>query len=525
MSFYDAAFGGDGHTFSPPTTQQPLTPVTCHPLLATRYGLLPPAMLKFSLSPVCRTLFSVRRRAATYSTTTPVEPFNVAIVGSGPAGFYTALRLLERLPATRVDMFEALPVPFGLSRFGVAPDHPEVKVCQDRFTEVANYPGFKYVGNTEVGRDVGLADLKANYHAVVLAYGSHKDRLLGIAGEDLPGVFSAREFVGWYNGLPEHAELDVPLDLAEDVTIVGNGNVALDVARILLADVSRLKSTDITEQAYEKLKTSKIKRVRIAARRGILQSAFTTKEVRELINEPNVYMNPIKNEYLDQVRPFMSVLERTRKRLVSVLEKNSKLPRPEGVEKTWNLDYLISPIEIKGSGNGKTLESTTFEVNNLVQSELSSPAQPVGSGQHVTFKNELVFRSIGYKSVPLVGMHDSLGIQFDQVRGIVPNIDGRVSPGVYAVGWVKTGPTGVIAHTMGESFEIAENLIDDYKQGLVGTEKTRPGFDGIKNKIKSRVVNWGDWEKIDAAEKVKGSSEGKPREKFTSVDEMLKVLE
>lgn len=525
MSFYAAGFGGDGHTFLlPPPAQQPLTLVTRQLLQAHRSP--PSVMLKFSLSSTQRAVHLMRHRvAAAYSTAAPAQPFNVAIIGSGPAGFYTALRLLERLPVTRVDMFEALPVPFGLSRFGVAPDHPEVKACQDRFTEVAHYPGFNYIGNTEVGRDVALADLKANYHAVILAYGSHKDRLLGIPGENSPGVFSAREFVGWYNGLPEHAGLDVPLDMAEDVTIVGNGNVALDVARILLADTSRLKSTDITEHAYEKLKTSKIKRVRIAARRGILQSAFTTKEVRELINEPNVYMNPLKDEYLDQVRPFLPVLERTRKRLVSVLEKNSKLARPEGVEKTWTLDYLISPIEIKASGNGKTLESTTFEVNNLVQPELSSPARAIGSGQHVTFKNELLFRSIGYKSVPLEGLHTGLGVEFDQARGIVPNTDGRVAPGVYAVGWVKTGPTGVIAHTMGESFEVAENLIDDYKQGIVGTEQNRPGFSGIKDKITSRIVGWGDWEKIDAAEKTKGLSEGKPREKFTSVDEMLNVLE
>lgn len=469
---------------------------------------------------------------------TAASPFHIAVIGSGPAGFYTALRVLEKLPHARVDMYEALPVPFGLARFGVAPDHPEVKVCQERFDDAAKFNTFRYIGNTRVGIDVSLRDLRANYNSLVFAYGSSEDRVLGIPGEELPGVYSARQFVGWYNGLPEHAGLNPPLADAEDVTIIGNGNVALDVARILLCDLSRLKSTDITEEAYEALKGSKVKNVRIVARRGLLQSAFTTKEVRELINEPGVTLKQLESNYIDTYRPFLPVLDRVKKRLVTVIDKASSQYDPEAVgsNKTWSLDYLLSPTEFNPAyKSDKLLESTRFEVNVLHQDDLKSPAIADGTGEYVTFKNELAFRSIGYKSVALPGLKEDLGIHFDDRRGVIPNSFGRAfvhtaaqdkyvpGNGLYVTGWVKTGPTGVIATTMRESFEVAETMLEDYYKNQVD-KSPKPGFDGVKDHISSRTVSWADWQKIDAAEKGWGVVTGKPRSKFTEVSQMLSVL-
>lgn len=474
-------------------------------------------------------------RTARYSTASTTTPFKLAVVGSGPAGFYTALRVLESMPATvqtDVDMYEALPVPYGLARFGVAPDHPEVKVCTERFADAAKFQGFRFVGNTAVGRDVTLAQLREAYNGVVLAYGSGEDRRLGVAGEDHAGVIGAREFVGWYNGLPECQGLKVPLDQAEDVTVIGNGNVALDVARILLADLSRLKPTDITEQAYETLAKSKVKNVRIVARRGLLQSAFTTKEVRELVNEPGVSMLPLQDRYIDTYRPFVPVLDRVKKRLVGVIEKASKAYDASSANgKTWSLDYLLSPAKFTPNYHhpDTLLESTRFEINSLEQEELASPAVARGTGEFVTLKNELAFRSIGYKSVPLPGLGD-IGVQFDERRGLIPNEFGRALqsgdktstlPGVYAAGWVKTGPTGVIATTMRESFDVADSILQDYKEGLVQLREEKPGFSAVQSQIKSDVVSWADWLKIDAAEQQNGQKAGKPREKFASVAAML----
>lgn len=467
-----------------------------------------------------------------------VAPFRIAVIGSGPAGFYTALRVLEKLPMAKVDMYESLPVPFGLARFGVAPDHPEVKVCQERFDDVAASPNFKFIGNTRVGTDVSLRDLRENYNSLVFAYGSSEDRTLGIPGENLAGVYSARQFVGWYNGLPEHVGLNPPLPDAEDVTIIGNGNVALDVARILLCDLSRLKSTDITEEAYETLKGSKVKNVRIVGRRGLLQSAFTTKEVRELVNEPGVALRKLEESYIETYRPFIPVLDRIKKRLIQVINKASSEWDATAAEKnnlkTWSLDYLLSPTQFNAAYySDKLLESTRFEVNVLEQDDIKSPAIADGTGQYVTFKNELVFRSIGYKSVALPGLREELGVNFDERRGVIPNSFGRIlvnateqnkvipGRGLYATGWVKTGPTGVIAHTMRESFEVAETIFEDYYKDNVDKD-SKAGFEGVT--LKNRAVSWKDWEKIDAAEKELGKALGKPRSKLTSVEGMLSVL-
>lgn len=460
------------------------------------------------------------------------HPLKIAVIGSGPAGFYTSMRLLKKLPDAYIDMYEALPVPFGLSRFGVAPDHPEVKNCQDTFDKVAESPQFRLVANVKVGYDLSLKNLHENYNGVIFAYGSRKDRLLEIPGETLPGVCSARKLVAWYNGLPDYADLAPPLDQAEDVIIIGNGNVAMDIARILSFDISKFKSTDITEQAYETLKKSTIKRIRVVGRRGLLQSAFTTKEIRELVSDPRVYVEPIDPKFIDPYLPFLPVLERPLKRVLEVLKKIPQYNEKRDADypmRTLFLDYLKSPKQFHQSlSNPKLLSSTEFEINTLVQNDLSDPATMHNTGETISYKSELVYRSTGYRSEPLPGMEEE-GIPFDSRLGVIPNNLGRVigqhGPlrGFYVSGWVKSGPTGVIAKTMRESFEVAETLVEDFNNGLIDREH-KAGYEGLKHLIKSRVVNWQDWKKIDRAEVERGKAVGKSREKFNRVDDMINVL-
>lgn len=463
--------------------------------------------------------------------TSILNQYRVAIIGSGPAGFYTSYRLIDKLPGVKVDMFEALPVPYGLARFGVAPDHPEVKNCQDKFQEVAENESFRFIGNVKIGKDLDLKDLKENYNSVVFAYGSAEDRKLGIPGEDLNGVFSAREFVGWYNGLPQFSGMNPPLEDAEDVVVVGNGNVGLDVARILLCDVSRLKSTDITEEAYEVLKNSRVKNVKMVGRRGLLQSAFTTKEIRELVKEPGVEFTPLDPKYIDSYRAFIPMLSRSIKRVIQVLDKaKEENAKKEQLNKNFTLEYLQSPVEFYANEkNTQLLSSTKVELNNLIQDDIQAPASSVSTGEYLVYKSELAFKSIGYKSLPIEGMKE-LDIPFDTRRGVIQNQFGRVVgedsrtlPGWYVAGWVKNGPTGVIAETMRESFEVAETIMQDYYNDYCDKE-LRAGYDGVISKIRSRPVSWQDWLKIEKVENQRGQSVGKPRSKILSTDEMLNIL-
>lgn len=451
-----------------------------------------------------------------------------AIIGSGPAGFYTAYRLLEKLPDSHIDMYESLPVPFGLSRFGVAPDHPEVKNCQEKFEEVAESPRFRFIGNVTVGKDVSLETVKNNYNLMVLSYGSGYDRTLGVEGENLNGVFSAREFVGWYNGLPEFESLNPPLDQAEDISIIGNGNVALDVARILSCDPARLKPTDIAEHAYDALRKSTVKNIRIVGRRGLLQSAFTIKEIRELIREPGVNFSPLDPDYIHPYQTFIPLLARPKKRLFQLLEKipaemESKISSGQHFSRNVRLDYLQSPVKFSpNSSNSRLLSSARFEINSLVQDDIDSPATVLPTGEYISYPADLVFKSVGYKAYPLVGFEE-LGIPFDERRGLIPNQFGRVKDGVYVAGWVKNGPTGVIAETMRESFEVAETVIADYNDGLVNLE-LKPGFEAVSRQIQSQVVDWSDWKRLDDFEVMRGEQMSKTRSKFTSVKEMLEFL-
>ncbi|KAI0206319.1 hypothetical protein F4808DRAFT_406868 [Astrocystis sublimbata] len=468
------------------------------------------------------------------------QPFRLAVVGSGPAGFYTAYRAMTKIQQAKVDMFEALPVPFGLVRFGVAPDHPEVKNCQDKFEEVASSPNFTFIGNVAVGNadnhfggcTVPLASLMRHYDAVVFAYGASKDKKLGVPNESvLRGIYSAREFVGWYNGLPEYADLAPDLTQGEDAVIIGQGNVALDVARMMLENLDVLRKSDITEAAIEALSKSRIKRVHIVGRRGPMQAAFTIKEVRELMKLHSVHFHPIDMSLLpDEI----SKLPRARRRLMEIMVKGST-SSAEHAAKSWSLDFCLSPSKFNGTADGR-VQSTTFE-----RTSLSAPFDPSSSVQNIGDKlnipSSVVFRSIGYKSVALPGFAEA-GILFDDRKGVIGNdgfgralqmaedgVGTTTLPGVYCAGWVKRGPTGVIASTMEDAFSTSDAIAADWAADIPFLNPGEShGWEGLRTQVDKdscRVIRWEDWKRIDKAERERGLLVGKEREKFTSADEMI----
>ncbi|EPE31086.1 Nucleotide-binding protein [Glarea lozoyensis ATCC 20868] len=471
----------------------------------------------------------------------------MAVIGSGPAGFYTSYKVMSKIEDAVVDMYEHLPVPFGLVRFGVAPDHPDVKNCQDKFQEVAESPRFNFVGNIAIGNsdsELPLQSLLPHYDAILFAYGASKDRTLNIPGEGtLKGIYSARAFVGWYNGLPEYAGLAPDLSLGEEAVVIGQGNVALDVARILLEDVNVLRKTDITDEAIQTLEKSKVKRVNVVGRRGPLQAAFSIKEVRELVRLPNVAFHPVDATLIPK---DLKSLDRPPRRIMEVLLKGGNSLVSE-TPRSWSLDFCMSPTSFNpDQTNEDKLGNVAFEKTSLHPSPFDRSAKAIGTGEKIYLPASLAMRSIGYKSEALPGF-DTLNIPFDNTKGVIPNdFLGRVvdnqkdwlqsatatpMPGMYCAGWVKRGPTGVIASTMDDAFSTASSIVMDWKENkpfLNPDGNTGLGWEGVKAGAAERNlrrISWEDWKRIDAAEKENGRKVGKEREKFTSISKMLAVLD
>ncbi|XP_034496818.1 NADPH:adrenodoxin oxidoreductase, mitochondrial isoform X1 [Ailuropoda melanoleuca] len=474
---------------------------------------------------------------------TQEQPPQICVVGSGPAGFYTAQHLLKHHPRAHVDIYEKQLVPFGLVRFGVAPDHPEVKNVINTFTQTARSDRCAFHGNVVVGRDVAVSELQAAYHAVVLSYGAEDHQGLEIPGEELPGVFSARAFVGWYNGLPEDRELAPDLS-CDTAVILGQGNVALDVARILLTPPEHLEKTDITEAALGVLRQSRVKTVWIVGRRGPLQVAFTIKELREMIQLPGTRPMLDPADFLglqDRIKgegPWPGPLAhqggdgleapRQRKRLTELLLWTAT--EEPGVEeaarrvlasRTWGLRFFRSPQQVLASPDGRRVAGIRLAVTRLEGVGEAARAVPTGDAEDLPCG--LVLSSVGYKSRPI-----DPSVPFDPKRGVIPNTEGRVVdvPGLYCSGWVKRGPTGVIATTMTDSFLTGQMLLQDLKAGLLPSGP-RPGYAAIEALLSSRgvrPVSFADWEKLDAEEVSRGKGAGKPREKLLDPQEMLRLL-
>lgn len=464
---------------------------------------------------------------------------------------------MRKIAGTRIDMYEQLPVPFGLVRFGVAPDHPEVKVgapasctipsifltyqpsqnVQDTFQDVAASPNFTFIGNVNLGHDLPLPLLGKHYDAIVFAYGASKDRKIGLQGEDKDHIYSARAFVGWYNGLPEYRDLNPDLQSGDTAVVIGQGNVALDVARTLLSKIDDLRKTDITDYALQMLAASKIRHVHVVGRRGPMQAAFTIKEVRELLQLEDVNFRPIPNDLFPS---DLSKLPRPKKRLMELLQKGS--PTKANATKSWSLDFLLAPQSLEWSAtDSNNLQSVNFSKTKL--ENLESPDSKVSTTDETqAIPASTLFRSIGYKAEAIPGMA-ALGADFNDQKGTIRHDGvGRIIPlqdidtqglqaSLYCSGWVKRGPTGVIASTMSDAFQTAEAIVEDWKTKTAAQASSnlpQTGWKGVQADAKIlnlplRPVHWDNWQKIDQAEKQLGLDRGKPREKFGSVEEMLRA--
>lgn len=451
---------------------------------------------------------------------TPERPLRVAIVGSGPSGFYAAQALLKSETEVIVDMFDRLPVPFGLVRYGVAPDHQKIKNVVNAYKKTAEHEGFSFLGNVNVGEDISVEELKKFYDAILFACGAETDRKLGISGEDLIGSYTATEFVAWYNGHPDHR--DKQFDLSGEVAvIIGQGNVAMDVCRILCKTVDELKNTDIAQHALDVLAKSNITEVHLVGRRGPVQAAFTPVEIREfgeltdcdpVIDVKDLEISEVSQAELDdpnnaQCRKNFEVLQSLASREAS------------GKSRRFIVHFLSSPVELTGDG---VLQKVILEKNKL--SGEAGKQKAKGTGVREELKCNILFRSVGYRGRPIVG------VPFHEQWGIFPNKEGRITegdqivPGLYTAGWIKRGPSGVIGTNKPDSEETVAALLADLGR-LTPCEQPDSGAIGDFFSQKGvRVVSFDDWQIIDASEVERGQKIGKPREKYVSVDEMIDVL-
>ena len=447
----------------------------------------------------------------------PANPLRVAIVGSGPSGFYAAESLLKLPMTVRVDMIERLPVPFGLVRYGVAPDHPKLKLPALVFDKIAQSPGFTFLGNVTVGRDVTLDQLRSTHHAVLFASGAESDRRLGLPGEDLAGSHTATEFVGWYNGHPDYR--DRVFDLSGEVAvIIGQGNVAIDVARVLSKSVDELRKTDMAEHALDALAASRVREIHVVGRRGPAQAKFTNKELREL-GEMSHCVPEVSASDMQLHAACLSELEDksnfTAAKNVEILQ-GWVGRRGTAAHKRIVFHFLEVPVRLIGNGR---LERVTLEKNRLTGSPFGQQAQ--GTGQTSELRCDLLFRSIGYRgqSIP--------GVPFDTSKGVIPNDAGRVdnAAGLYAAGWIKRGPSGIIGTNRADAVATVQSLLSDLGQL---DQEPKPGTEGVRELLANngtRVVDYADWLRIDTEERRRGAVKGKPREKITRVSDMLSVLD
>ncbi|KAG6447609.1 hypothetical protein O3G_MSEX005065 [Manduca sexta] len=454
----------------------------------------------------------------TYSSCPKKVP-QVCIVGAGPAGFYAAMHLTKNMECN-VDIMEKLPVPFGLIRYGVAPDHPEVKNVINQFTKVALQPNVNFYGNITLGKDVGLHQLRQHYDAVLLTYGAEEDKILGIENEDANNVIAARNFVGWYNGLPSDKDLKIDLS-CNTAAILGQGNVALDVARILFTPIDELKKTDITEHALQALAESKVKELLLIGRRGPLQVAFTIKELREQLKLKNckTVWRELDFHNIDNI---VQDLPRPRKRLTELMLKS--LNEKQTVADSHDLKYF-KPMFFRSPNkflvnDQKQLIGLELTCNKLVGDKWENQKCVATEATENVYCG-LAFRSIGYKSIKADNdLVFKNGLVVNNKGCVVDNSPKDLAK-LYVAGWLGTGPVGVILHTMGNAFQVAKTICEDLNSGA----QCKNGFESIKNEIQSKtvIIDWKGWEKIDKYEVDQGKKIGKPREKVCSIEKMVEI--
>jgi ferredoxin/flavodoxin---NADP+ reductase len=443
-----------------------------------------------------------------------------AIVGAGPSGFYAADQLLKS--GFAVDLFDALPTPYGLVRAGVAPDHPKIKSVIRVYAKTAANEAFRFFGGVSLGSDVSREELCARYHAVIYAVGTSTDNRLGIPGEDRPGSHAATDFVAWYNGHPHYADHMFDLNGGRAV-VVGNGNVAIDVARMLVLDPQELEPTDTADHALEAFGMAGVTEVILLGRRGPAQAAFTNPELRELgeLARADVIVDPAQ---LDGVE-VPEDAEATKRRNVEILREYSQRT-PSGKSHRLELRFLRSPLEILGEGEDGPVTGVRLDINRLVAGEDGRVrAEPTGETEEI--ECGLVLRSIGYRGTPLAG------IPFDDRRGLIRNQDGRVVSddgpcrGEYVVGWIKRGPTGVIGTNKKDAADTVARILEDAESGALGDpDPALSDPDAVAAWLTERVphhVTWEGWQMIDAYESSLGQPMGRPRVKLVRLAELLEA--
>ena len=454
----------------------------------------------------------------------PPAALRVAIVGSGPAGFYSAESLQKSAPGIAIDMFDRLPTPFGLVRGGVAPDHPKIKSVARVFERIASQPGFRFLGNVQIGRDLTTAELQHHYDAVIYAVGADTDRHLGIPGEHLDGSHPATQLVAWYNGHPEYA--DHQFDLTQRAAaVIGIGNVAMDAVRIMATDPDHLATTDLALHALEALRTANLQELHILARRGPVQAACTTPELRELgeLDGVDVIVDPLDLE-LDPVSAahLANEEDRTAHNNLALLrgwaERGST-----GAPRRIVLHFCVSPTELLGDAR---VEGVRLVKNRMVPDGHGS-VQPRPTEQTIDLPVGLVFRSVGYRGTAIPGL------PFDQRRGVIPNVTGRVVEstdsatairGVYVAGWIKRGPHGIIGTNKSCAAETVDHMLADAVSGRLTPAPGRTEeLDALLTERNIDVTAWSGWQAIDREEVARGKAAGRPREKFVDVAEMLAV--
>jgi len=429
--------------------------------------------------------------------------FKIAIVGAGPAGYFTAQALQNAQSEELVfaiDMIERLPTPWGLVRSGVAPDHPKIKTVSKVFEKIAKEPNFRLFANVELGKDVSLKDLRDQYDAVVLSTGASKGRKLGIPGEDLANSLSAADFVPWYNAHPDYVNTEVDL-FSDTAVVIGAGNVAMDVARILAIDPTELDPTDVAEHALVKLKQSNIRAVIICGRRGPEHAAFTAPELRDLpkLENTDVY---IDEKQIKEATVRANIGGEIEKDLRNNLEAMKLIAEhsKKGVNRKLEIKFLATPIEIKGN---KKVEEVVFTINKVENGKV------IPTKETFTIKTGLVITAIGYDAVEYPGITIE--------NGRINNIAGYIEHNIYTTGWAKRGPTGVIGTNKSDSSDVVDLIIQNLKEPKVS--------EGITALLKSghEVINQLAWEKINASEIISGEIAGKPRIKEVDLNKLVKL--
>ena len=455
------------------------------------------------------------------------NPLRVAIIGSGPAGFYVVERLFKETGlSVEVDMFDELATPFGLVRGGVAPDHQKIKSVIRVYDRSARKPNFRFYGNVRYGRDIHLGDLQAHYHQVCFTTGAQTDRSLGIPGEDLLGSHAATEFVAWYNGHPDYRDRRFDLS-GESAAVIGVGNVAIDVARILCRSYEELAVTDIADYALEALRESRIRNVHLIGRRGPAQAAFTNPEIKEMgeladadveILPEEARLDELSQAYVD-THPDKALL-----RKIEILQSYAGRPFA-GKSRRLSIRFLLSPTEIIGNGGGRV--SAVRLVRNELYADNGS-LRPRATEEHEVIPADIVFRSVGYLGVPLPD------VPFDDRRGVIPNDRGRVLArdgkrpvaGFYASGWIKRGPTGVIGTNKPDAAETVERMLEDLEAGAI-LPADKPGVAAAERLVRERqpdYVSYEDWLRLDDIETARGKESGRPRVKLTRTEDMIAAL-